>query len=88
MTKNSKYANLPNIAIGESDVYETSGQPEQQEQQAEKKLANLSASKFIKQEFNQSFLDQVESPNDNIDVIDFKPKDAFTKFKGMYDFEI
>lgn len=81
MSKITKYSNLPNIAFDQVDVYETSGQPEQIEQSnvVDKKL---NSSKFSKQEFNQSILEQVDSMNDNIDTINIKPKDAFVKFKG------
>lgn len=83
MSKNSKYSNLPNIAFDQEDVYETSCEPEPDPQAtAEKRLANLNANKFLKQEFNQSLLEQVDPASDNIDSISIKPKDAYAKFKG------
>lgn len=82
MSKSSKYSNLPNIALGQTDIYETSGQPE--EQITDKKLlSNLNSSKFgNKNEFNQPIFEQVDSSNNNIDLINIQPKDAFNKFKG------
>jgi len=87
MAKNYKYSNLPNIALDQTDVYETSGEPEEVEQQTssgDKKLTNLNSSKFIKQEFNQSIFEQVDLSNDNIDTINIKAKDAYNKFKDKY----
>ena len=83
MSKNTKYSNLPNIASDQVDVYETNCQPEPDPQATtEKRLANLNANKFIKQEFNQSLLEQADSTSDNIDSINIKPKDAYARFKG------
>lgn len=87
MSKYSKYSNLPNIALDQTDVYETSGQPEEQQITDRKLLSNLNSSKFAnKSEFNQSIFEQVDSSNDNIDLINIKAKDAFSKFKGNDDF--
>lgn len=78
MSKDSKYSNLPNIAVDQTDVYETSGEPE-------RKPVNLNASKFMnKSDFNQSFFEQADSKNDNLDTINLNAKDAFAKFKGMF----
>ena len=84
MSKNSKYSNLPNIALDQTDVYETSGERDTtaDQQNVDKRLSNLNSSKFIKQEFNQSLLEQVDVSNDNIETINIKAKDAFSKFKG------
>ena len=83
MSKNTKYSNLPNIALDQQDVYETSCEPEPDPQATgEKRMANLNVNKFLKQEFNQSLLEQADSTSDNIDSINIKPKDAYAKFKG------